>query len=335
MRLPWLAREVRLHHHGTLVPMEGLDRLVSVSVGPSGEAVALWTDSAGVAALESGDARRENGDLGPGAAPASVAVTQHQRARTSAVTVPELIGVSPVAQPLPNGRILIVSTWAEWLPEGPERNATIYGSDGSAELSTCVGDGIHRVLATTDGAVWVAYHDMGIFGANGWGTGDSPEPIGSAGLVRFSPRLEVDWRFRGDRRSESRGGCPTPIDDCEAATLSGGTLWCYYYSEYPVVRIDDGEVRTWEPSKPAAPVATGVQALITDGRRVALAGGYTGKEDRIVVARLEERWVADRTLRLRLPDGSRLPSGVMMQGLADVLHVFVGREWYQIRLEDL
>lgn len=125
-------------------------------------------------------------------------------------------------------------------------------------------------------------------------------------------------------------GHPGAGTSASALTLSGDTLWAYYYSDYPVVRVDDRQVRAWAPRKPDAPAATGTQALATDGRHVALAGGYTCEEDRVVVLRLEEQWVTERTIRLRLQDGSQVASGAAMQGFADMLHVFAGREWYQI-----
>ena len=326
-----------MRHHAALAPITGSDRLVSVSVGPAGEAVALWTDAPGVTALASTDESGEGFDVGPMEGPAaSVVVTVQQTTRrTYAVQVPDFRGTSPVAQPLPNGRVLIAGAWAEWRPERPDLNATIYASDGTAEVTACIGDGIQNVVATADGAVWVAYCDMGIFGNNGWGDYPAPKPIGSTGLVRFSPRLEVEWEFPGDRLFEPRDRRQESIDDCEAITLAGDTLWAYYYSDYPVVRLDQGQVRAWAPDKPAAPAATGIQALATDGRRVALAGGYTGQEDRVVVARLEDQWVLERKVRLVLPDGSRLPSGTKIQGFADMLHVFAGREWYQVRLDEL
>jgi hypothetical protein len=211
----------------------------------------------------------------------------------------------------------------------------IYGSDGDAELAACVGDGVEKVLATKAGAVWVGYHDMGIFGGNGWGEGGGPEPIAAPGLVRFSPDLEVEWRFPGDRRT--RSAAQEPIDDCEAVTLAGDTLWAYYYTQYPVACIERDEVRVWPPSNPAKPSAIGIQALATDGRHVALAGGYQHRqaEHRVVVARLEDRWVPERRSKLVMPDGSRLPAGATMQGFGETVHVFADREWYKVGLDEL
>jgi hypothetical protein len=124
---------------------------------------------------------------------ASVAVTLQQPTLTHSVRVPEFTGTSPLAQPLPDGRVLIAGTWARWRPWGPDLNAGVFADDGTLQLSACLGDGIQDVLATADGAVWVAYHDMGIYGNNGWGEPGTPQPMGSAGLVRFSPV----WRSSG------------------------------------------------------------------------------------------------------------------------------------------
>ena len=137
--------------------------------------------------------------------PASVAVTVQPLARTHFFEVTGFTGVSPVAQPLPNGRVLIVGAWAEWRPDGPDMNATIYDSDGIAELSACVGDGIEQVVATADGAVWIGYHDMGIFGNNGWGEYGSPadaihlEAAENDGSVQAGPRYASVYQIHKTR----------------------------------------------------------------------------------------------------------------------------------------
>src|SRR3954469_23971338 len=136
MRLPSAPREARLTRRGALAPVPGFERLVSVSVGPDGEAVALWSDAAGAAALASSDDSEDDLDLGPLEGPAaSVVVTVQDGFETRAVRVAEFVGASPLAQPLPDGRVIICGTWAEWRPGRPDLNATIYGRDGTPELS--------------------------------------------------------------------------------------------------------------------------------------------------------------------------------------------------------
>src|SRR3954447_23560308 len=71
-------------------------------------------------------------DVGaPGGPAASVVGTVHDGFEARAVRVAEFVGASPLAQPLPDGRVIICGTWAEWRPEGPDLNATAYGSDGT------------------------------------------------------------------------------------------------------------------------------------------------------------------------------------------------------------
>ena len=347
MRSPFHGGAVRLRHVATLEPPGELSRLGSVSVGSAGQAVAVWTDSAGLESLAFVDdgAYDETGPMeGPAAA---VAITVHTPATTQTVEVPDVRAVQPTAQPLPSGRVLLVGWGARWRPEGPDRNATIYGPDGRAELAACVGDGVSHVRTTVDGSVWIGYDDMGIYGNNDWGLDGAPWQIGAPGLIRFSPTLQIEWEFPGPDigrdtsdpvRRDRFAGLPGPIDDCSAITLEGDALWMYYYSSFPVVRIDgERAVHAWPCAVDEDAVPVIVQAIATDGHHVGLAGdsGQTYKNDRVVIARLEDGWTPIRSPRLVLPDGSRLPNGSSMAGLGDTLHVFVGTEWYQVQLSSL
>lgn len=347
MRSPFHGGAVRLRHVTTLEPPGALDRLGSVSLGPAGEAVAVWTDSAGLGALGFVDDGVYD-QTGPMEGPAAdVAITVHSPAATQRVEVSEVRGVAPTAQPLPGGRVLLVGWGARWHADGPDQNATIYGPDGRAELTACVGDGVGQVRATVDGSVWVGYDDMGIYGNNDWGLDDAPMQIGEPGLIRFSPTLDIEWEFPGPgtwRNStdpimrDRLAALPGPIDDCSVLTLDGDTLWMYYYSSFPVVRIDgDGDVRAWPCSAAEDAVPVIIQALATDGDHVALAGdrGKTYEDDRVVIARLEDGWSPKRSPRLVLPDGSRVPPGASMAGHGDTINVFAGIEWYQVQLSSL
>ncbi|MFL6135539.1 MAG: hypothetical protein ACJ72A_22235 [Nocardioidaceae bacterium] len=308
----------------------------------------MWTDSAGLTSLgfvDNDGAYDETGPMdGP---PAAVTITVHTPATTQTIEVPEVRGAQPAAQPLPDGRVLLVGSSALWRPDGPDENATIYGPDGRAELTACVGDGVAQVRTTVEGSVWVGYDDTGIYGNNDWGLDGAPMQIGEPGLIRFSPNLEIEWEFPGPDiwgdtanqvRRDRLAALPGPIDDCSALTLDGDTLWMYYYSSFPVVRVDaEGDLHAWLCAADEDAVPVIVQALATDGHHVGLAGdsGETYEDDRVVIAGLEDGWTPIRSPRLVLPDGSRLPTGASMVGLGDTLHVFAGTEWYQVHLPDL
>jgi hypothetical protein len=329
-----------LRHVATLEPPAELNCLGSVSIGPAGQAVAVWTDPAGLKALsfvETDDDDRAGPMAGPAAA---TAITVHCPAKVQTVEIPGVRGVRPIAQPLPDERVLLVGWGAEWRPSGPDENATIYGPDGRTELSACVGDAASQVRATRGGSVWVGYDDMGIFGNNGWGGPGEPHPLGAPGLIRFTPDLTIEWEFPGDLPPGRVPALSEPIDDCEAIALAedGDTAWMYYYSSFPVVRIARNDsIRAWSPRAREAVLPVNVQALASDGQHVALAGAQGGAYhgDRVVVARLEDDWTPVRRPRLVLPDRARLPTGATMAGFGDTLHVFAGRDWYQVAVAEL
>lgn len=139
-------------------------------------------------------------------------------------------------------------------------------------------------------------------------------------------------------RRDRLASLPGPIDDCSALTLDGDSLWMYYYSSFPVLRIDgQRDVLAWPCAAAEDSVPVIVQALATDGHHVGLAGdsGETYQDDRVLIARLEDGWTPLRSPRLVLPDGSPLPTGASMAGLGETPHVFAGTEWYQVRLPSL
>lgn len=239
----------------------------------------------------------------------------------------------PLAQPLPDGGVLLVSRVCDWRVVGPDKNAIVYSADGSPIAEGTLGDGIEHLRTTPAGYIWAGYADTGIFGNNGWGHVGA-KPIGWSGVVGFSDSLQVDWRYPVDELG--------PIDDCEAMTLTGESLWVWCYGDYQLALIDDrgAHARIWQNpmrgSLHRVP-AYGAQAVLIEGDLVALVGGYTGRKthDRILTARLHDELVPERTLRLAMPDGSHLPGHAQVAGHGHDLNVFIGDRWFRIGLEDL
>jgi hypothetical protein len=284
-----------LRHRGTLIPPSGGSDVVSFDIGSAGEAIVLWSD----------------GD--------SAAATVHGLDREP-VTLREALPEFPKAQTLPDGRLLAVGARSEWRDGVGENNAFVYGPDGSVERAACLGDGIEHVQTTADGAVWVGYFDEGVYGNLGWGEPGGVAPIGAPGLVQFSPSLDVEWQFSSEE---------APIDDCYALNVIDTDVWACYYSDFDVIRVRDGLVRSWTND------VGGARAIVVSGESVALFGGYAKDYDRLVIGVLEgDELHPDVTARLTMPNGRQLPKDAVVVGRGDELHVRVGLDWLTWSLAD-
>jgi hypothetical protein len=298
---------------------------VSSSVGPDGEAVALWASADDHAAFTSTTTQPGWATFPdprtPRPVPATVTV-QGQRHHAT-VRIADLSLAHPTVHVLPGGRILVVAARCEWRPDGPEHNAIVYDPDGQPLLAETLGDGIEHVVTTRAGNVWVGYFDEGVYGNFGWGDEGAPPPLGAAGLMRFTDALQPDWTFPADNRWGT-------IDDCYALNVDGETAWACYYSDFPVVRADGDDLTGWRND-----IASGVRALAVSDRRVALFGGYGPDHDRLVVGELGGKRVRHRgEYRLVLPDGSPLPTARVF-GRGPTLHLLADTVRYRLDLDDI
>jgi hypothetical protein len=97
--------------------------------------------------------------------------------------------------------------------------------------------------------------------------------VGTRGLVRFTPDLQLDWRF------PSHGQQPWgAISDCYALNVGDTDVWACYYTDWPVVRNRGGAVTSWPNT------VSGARAIAADQNRMALYGGYGPDRDRLVPA---------------------------------------------------
>jgi hypothetical protein len=223
MSLPVLP----VRRHGVIDGRDG-DVLACASVGPAGEAVAVWTTAKGREAVTSTTV------LAAGASFPDSGAVRPVAARIT-VYAPELTAVTPIAdlalahitvQPMPGGRFLVAGARCRWRPGGPDRNAVLYDSDGQVVSEHVLGDGIAHVLATSAGQVWAGYFDEGIYGNYGWGLGEGPEPVGAYGIVRFSPDLQPAWHYP----KYTEVGPWDAISDCYALNVDDTSTWACYDS---------------------------------------------------------------------------------------------------------
>ncbi len=295
------------------------DVRVSVSIGPAGELVALWCAESDVDVFMA-RTTSPGGATFPGtvsARPVAARITIDTPESRLVRELAEVWTAHPTVHPMPGGHVLLVGARAKWRAKGADRNAVLYDSAGHVVAQETVGDGIEHVMTTSGGRIWVGYCDEGVYGNYGWGS-DGPAPLGSAGLVRYGPDLEADWKF--PVHDEDHGG----IDDCYALNVDGETAWICYYSDFPVARIQDGTVTYWHND------LTGVKALAVAGDTVALCGGYGPESDRVALARLEgDRVRITGQYRLILPGGEPLPQSARMIGRGRVLNVVTEDVWYR------
>ena len=161
---------------------------------------------------------------------------------------------------LPDGGWIIVGARAA--PD--EANAFIYGPDGRLRTSFHAGDAVEALATSQDGKIWLGYFDEGIYGE---------DPLSQHGLVCFDMDGVPIWRHDNS---------VIDIADCYALSTSGAAAWACPYDAFPVLRITDGAVRSWDcPTR-------GAHAICANGDHVILAGGYRDEYDRVMLLRLEE-----------------------------------------------
>jgi hypothetical protein len=298
------------------------DVRVCASVGPADELVTVWSQIEHLPATMSWTASPGGVNFRDPLAPRPVSarVTVHAPGPVSVVSITELGLANFTAQPLPGGSILLVAHRCRWRPEGADRNAVVYGPDGDVVTEEVLGDGIAHVLADSAGHVWVGYSEEGIYGNYGWGHRGGPEPVGSCGLVRWSPDLRPAWRYPG--AASPFGG----ISDCYALNVDATTAWTCYDGGHSIVRIDDGELSGWRND--VGPRA----ALAVDGTRVALFG----RSGPLTVGELSSgRFQPISEYQLVQPSGSPLPAHTQIVGRGPSLHFLTDDYWYQLSIRDI
>jgi len=179
--------------------------------------------------------------------------------------------------PLPEGVLLACGRSHFRSKEDFEKNGRIYGLDGKFQRDLLLGDGIQNLQTTASGAIWASFFDEGIFGNYGWN-----EPVGASGLVAWNSDGEMIYNFEPNAELDS-------MCDCYALNVVGeGEVWCYYYTEFPLVRIKGKEIAaSWN-----IPVA-GADAFAVEKYYALFRGGY-GEHDVYRLFRLEENNIVEK-----------------------------------------
>lgn len=307
---------------GELAAPKGHPELIRVGVGPDGLPVAIWGNGAAA------DAILERVDLGPDQPslprsqpeePFAVALTRHTQKGALELVAPvaDLNVTFPFIQPLPDGGFAVVGARAWWHEEGPEHNAHLYTPEGELRLTGCIGDGIARLQTDGQGRLWAGYFDEGIFGNFGWG-GLGPEPLGAAGIVAWSPALEVDYEL-------SAPG--SMLADCYALNVAEDAVWACTYINFPVIRIANASATVIPTSGLSGP-----RVILAHGDRVALFGSYDDPSLCVVGSLTDDHYIEVDRFPSPAVEG-RTPGGAA-QCRGSVAHAFLQNRWYTLDLAD-
>ena len=323
------ATALPLRSRGTLVPPEPDLRLISASIGPDLSLIALWTATSDARAALASEPAGRGVPLPRGRAswPYRAILSWHGGSGVDSrgpLWIDDLDLARPIVQPLPNGGLLVASARCRRRSGHPEHNAYVYGAHGFVERSAAVGDGIEDIQVSPSGRIWISYFDEGVAGAPDWVGHPDLAPIGESGLVEFSAMLTPIWRYAPPRGLGS-------ITDCYALNVSDETVWCCYFPDFPLVRIDPQQgIHGWQND------LRGVAGVITDGKQFGLVGGYPPYGDRFATAHLlGEKLELDQICRLTLPNGDALPDEVQLMSRRHRLIALVGGDVYALDLDDV
>jgi len=169
----------------------------------------------------------------------------------------EFVSAGPAAysviQPIDDRNFLLVTTRAY---EGMEKNAHVWGRDGSPVRQFSLGDGIEDAQTSTRSDIWVSYFDEGIFTA------------GEPGLACFDPTGKRVFSFAD---SVANDDDVPRIDDCYGLNVAtADEVWVYYYTAFPLVKLVNMRLERLWPHIPGL----GAHAFAVGEGSVLFAGDY-------------------------------------------------------------
>lgn len=222
-------------------------------------------------------------------------------------------------QTLPGGRLLLAEAWTRDLPDANPQ-ALVLSPDGTSVATGDLGNDVRHLLTDPDGAIWVGYGDEGVYGAS---EGEREDRISAHGLARFDAGLRPVWGFPGNETD--------PIDDCYTLTLTGRVAWSYYYSEFPISRIADGRVTSWETD------IEGAHALLVSPAtaRACLIGDYDHPSQATMGDLTNGAFAPRTTTRLTIGRRELTPEHAHVITRGPNLHAFAGTEWYVTDVDEL
>jgi hypothetical protein len=196
-----------------------------------------------------------------------------------------------------------------------DANATVFDMEGRPQRSFPAGDGIQDVQATEKRHIWISYFDEGVFGDTS---------LGKSGVACLDPQGEILFRFNDVC---GKNGLPD-IADCYALNVcSDHEVWLYYYTDFPLVRLMDGQpTGVWL----ALPVK-GCGAFAVASNRVLFCGSYD-KPDSLFLLNLESSALRELTV---LDKSGRPLRGFRAVARRSVVYLSTSDELYRLDINAL
>ena len=210
-------------------------------------------------------------------------------------------------QPLSEGRWIAVRGRCEGVHD---ENAHVFDPSATRVFSFHAGDGVNDVCVSSNDTIWISYFDEGIYG---------PTKLAQEGLVGMNPDGQVVFRYTD---CLTVGGI-TRIADCTAINVAeDGSVWVYYYTDFPLVNLrDPKQVRAWGE----LPVEF-AEAFAVENLKALFAGGY---ENRKLLHLLDLQRHRHWPAKVLDSDGNMLPFEASL-GRGALLYLLNGRRLYTV-----
>ncbi|MFT3944516.1 MAG: hypothetical protein QM705_11960 [Ancrocorticia sp.] len=254
------------------------------------------------------------GDLEPSAVTSLIpSIPQHALVRHNQDGSPRQTVIIPclgenLIQPMPDDGFLVAFP-RSYLKNGEyEYNALLIDSSGKVVHTGAIGDAIAHLMTDSVGNIWVGYYDEGVFGRS----------IASAGIIKWSPRLEPIWEF--DQSGDYQ------IDDCYTLNVTDDTVTACPYRSFPILAINNGQARIHPTQGPSGP-----HGLLVHNETAAIIGAY-GNYGSMWIGPLIE-FTDPVEWHLLLPDGSTPSERPICRGSKS--NLFVQDQWFIFDLTDI
>jgi len=165
-------------------------------------------------------------------------------------------------QSLDKKEILLANARSQFFSKDSyELNAKVFDNTGKLIREFWLGDGIQDLKTTKEGMIWTSYFDEGIFGNFGW-----ENPIGASGLRSWDKNGKPKYEYKDPSKKHF-------IVDCYALNVvSDKEIWFYYYSDFNLVRLKNGELTFWKTDISSS------DGFVILGNHVLFRGGYDKRD---------------------------------------------------------